>query len=139
MDFSKDKDLTSFADYYLKEALAENDLDKIKKIFDKLHFFMLREKGGDYSFFPLSESLHDEISIASEQGDKDLTKLIRDVFKKREKYKRRGIDRYPSNKDYFHYEDLNQLIRTSMRLHYFNERFPANKFPPDSKVFTFGS
>ena len=131
--------LLNIADLFLEKELAEKNLDNIQNIINKLHAYMLKETGGDYSFFPLSESLHGKISVASEQGDKALSKLLRDAFKKREKYKRRGLDRYPSSKDYFDLEDFSQLIRTSMRLHYFSDRFPKVKFLPRSKVFTFGS
>ena len=131
--------LLNIADLFIEKELEDKNLDNIQKIISKLHTYMLKETGGDYSFFPLSESLHSKISVASEQGDKALNKLLKDAFKKREKYKRRGIDRYPSSKDYFDFEDFNQIIRTSMRLHYFSDRFPKIKFLPNSKVFTFGS
>ena len=139
MDLNSESDLISLADLYLTKALAERDLQTIKQVLDDFHSFLLHENGGDYSFFPLSESLHRDMSTASEHGGNDLMNLLRGSFKKREKFKRRGIDRYPKNKKYFHFEDLSQLVRTSMRLHYFSERFPEKKFLPDSRVFTFGS
>ena len=139
MDLNSESDLISLADLYLTKALAERDLQTIKQVLDDFHSFLLHEYGGDYSFFPLSESLHRDMSIASEHGGNDLMNLLRGSFRKREKFKRRGIDRYPKNKKYFHFEDLSQLVRASMRLHYFSERFPEKKFLPDSRVFTFGS
>ena len=123
----------------LKDTLAEKNLTKIQKIIDELESIMSKEKGGDYSFFPLSEPLHKEISLTLEHGEAALVKILEDAFRKRLKFKRRGIDRYPSNKNYFHPNDLNSLIRTSMRLHYWNNRFPKVKFSSYSKVFTFGS